>query len=38
LNEENSDLLVKHFKGIILVKVAIHELLGHGTGKLFKKD
>lgn len=30
--------MVKHFKDSLTLIVALHELLGHGTGKLFQKD
>lgn len=37
-NEESIDLYVKHFKDSMFVVVALHELLGHGTGKLLQKS
>ena len=36
LGEVEKELLTEHFSDIMLVKVALHELLGHGTGKEFK--
>jgi dipeptidyl-peptidase-3 len=35
LPESDSDLLVKYSKESLTLIVALHELLGHGTGKLF---
>jgi dipeptidyl-peptidase III len=35
LNETDKDLFVKCYKPSLFVIVALHELLGHGTGKLF---
>lgn len=36
--EENKSLMVKYYYNSLFVIVALHELLGHGTGKLFKKS
>ena len=36
LNKKDATLYCTHFSDIILVKVALHELLGHGTGKLLE--
>lgn len=38
LDETDATLMVKHFKDSLTLIVALHELLGHGTGKLFQKD
>jgi dipeptidyl-peptidase-3 len=35
MNEENAALYIEHFEDEMLVKVALHELLGHGSGKNF---
>jgi dipeptidyl-peptidase-3 len=36
--EEIRDLLVDNSEAAVLLKVALHELLGHGSGKLLQKD
>ncbi|EAR85850.1 peptidase family M49 protein (macronuclear) [Tetrahymena thermophila SB210] len=36
-NEATAELYCKYFKDSLFVIVALHELLGHGTGKLFQK-
>lgn len=38
LTEEDADLIVKHDKDSLTLIVALHELLGHGTGKLLTKN
>lgn len=38
LKEEDLDLLVKHNTDAMTIIVALHELLGHGTGKLWIKQ
>jgi dipeptidyl-peptidase-3 len=36
--EANKDILVKYTSEATFLNVALHELLGHGTGKLLKKE
>lgn len=36
--QSDVDLMVKYYKPSLFVIVALHELLGHGTGKLFCRD
>lgn len=36
--EEDKDWMVKYSNESLFVVVALHELLGHGTGKLFRKS
>lgn len=38
LSEEDAMLMCEHFNDSLTLIVALHELLGHGTGKLFEKD
>ena len=38
LHEDDSNLMVKYQKESLTLIVALHELLGHGTGKLLTKD
>ncbi len=38
MKEEDVELLVKYSKESLTLIVALHELLGHGTGKLFTKN
>lgn len=38
LSQEDVDLIVKYSKDSLTLIVALHELLGHGTGKLLTKD
>lgn len=38
LQKPLADILLKHHKDILFFKVAFHELLGHGCGKLFMED
>ncbi len=38
IKEEDQDLMVKYDKESLTLIVALHELLGHGTGKLFTKN
>jgi dipeptidyl-peptidase-3 len=38
LSKDNANLYVKYSKESLTLIVALHELLGHGTGKLFTKD
>ena len=38
LKPDDVDLIVKYDKESLTLTVALHELLGHGTGKLFTKD
>lgn len=38
LTEADADFLVKYNKESMTLIVALHELLGHGTGKLFQLD
>lgn len=38
LPESDIDMLVKYSKESLTLIVALHELLGHGTGKLFQVD
>jgi len=37
-SEEDRQLMFKCFNESLTLQVALHELLGHGTGKLFTKD
>ena len=38
MNEKDAELLAKYSKESLTLIVALHELLGHGTGKLFTKN
>lgn len=38
LNENDKEMLVRYSKESLTLIVALHELLGHGTGKLFSLD
>ena len=38
LDETDKDFMVKYDKDAMTLIVALHELLGHGTGKLFQED
>ena len=38
LSEEDKELIEAHDKDSLTLIVALHELLGHGTGKLFTKN
>lgn len=38
MKEEDVDLMVKYSKESLTLIVALHELLGHGTGKLLTKN
>jgi dipeptidyl-peptidase-3 len=38
LKDDDAKLMVKYYKESLTLMVALHELLGHGTGKLFTKD
>jgi len=38
LSQEDVDLICKYQKDSLTIIVALHELLGHGTGKLLTKD
>lgn len=38
LKEHDIELIVKYSKEALTLIVALHELLGHGTGKLFTKN
>lgn len=38
LVDGDKDMLVKYSKESLTLIVALHELLGHGTGKLFQLD
>lgn len=38
LNEEDTNLMCKYAKESLTLIVALHELLGHGTGKLLTKN
>ncbi|XP_028967456.1 dipeptidyl peptidase 3 [Galendromus occidentalis] len=38
LNEEDSELLRRFYVEAFTIKVGIHELLGHGSGLLLRKD
>ena len=37
LDQEAKDIYIKYAKESLTLIVALHELLGHGTGKLFQK-
>lgn len=38
IREGEEDLFVKYYKDGLFVIVALHELIGHGSGKLFMSD
>lgn len=38
ISKEDCDVYVKYSNESLTLIVALHELLGHGTGKLFTKD
>ena len=38
MNDRDVELLEKYSKESLTLIVALHELLGHGTGKLFTKN
>ena len=38
VSEADSEILCTYSKESMTLQVAIHELLGHGTGKLFTKN
>ena len=38
IEEAEKDLMCKYSKESLTLIVALHELLGHGTGKLFTKN
>ena len=36
LSSEDQDLVVEHFKNAVYLLVTLHELFGHGCGKMFR--
>lgn len=38
LSPADVDVFVKHYHSSLFVIVALHELLGHGSGKLFMEN
>jgi len=38
ISESDKEYMCKYAKESLTLIVALHELLGHGTGKLFTKD
>lgn len=38
MSESDKELMVKYGNDSLTLIVALHELLGHGTGKLFTKN
>lgn len=38
LNDEDASLLTRHYVESFNIKLALHELLGHGSGVFFRKN
>ena len=38
LGDEHMDAFIRHFKAVLSLNVAAHELYGHGSGDLLKKE
>ena len=36
--EKDVDLVVEHYKDSVFLMTILHEIFGHGTGKMFRKN